>query len=1535
VFEKLEDRKMLASITEDAGVVTVFGSSLDDVIVVASDDSIGTNISINAGQSGAIFAVFNNLLISEILVYGGNGNDAIYSSSPLTKKIFGHGGDDILRGSAGVDLIFGNDGNDRIIGNAGNDRLVGGNGDDIIIGGAGADTLEGGAGNDRLSGNSDSDSLVGGGGDDILYGGAGADVLLGGTEADRLFGQQGDDVLFGHGGDDFIYGGEGRDNLSGGPGVDWISGGENADTLSGGSGDDRLLGGDGNDDLTGGGGIDRIDGNFGDDVFTEDGLDIFADIGGGDRDRIRFGSVGETVFSHVYDNGYIDIYGTNLSEDIRIFSDQVTINGTSIPLDVTNAGFVRVFGLSGNDDIRVVGSARSSSAYELAGGDGDDILIAGAGDDSLNGGSGNDVVIGSDGDDRYVFAGAEDLGNDYISDRQGSNSVDFSFLELGVGVNFNLEGREYQNVARNAADGRKLNIRLDYGPTTTFQHVFGSAYDDYLEGSSGGYSGGRGDDTYRIGQFGVTIFESLDEGYDTLDFSGANFTAPIDLTDSWASSAEIERVLGSENKDIITGNQYTKEVVGGGGDDTYRFTPDFRYEDVFIIEDVGSGNDTFDFSQSDEPLNIDLRLAPDIENIIGTNFHDTIVGNANNNRLLGGSGNDHLQGLIGDDRLEGQEGIDIYVVNSNENDTVTDDSIGEVLFESGYDGDGDGLTAAEEVEIGTDPEKFDSDGDLLGDGFENGSDNLDPTQENDPFGDFDGDGLTELQEQIYSTDPDSSDSDGDGTSDFDEIEQGSDPNDSEDGGLEPRFEDVTELLLTVGDHSGSHSERYDLRVGPVLHQATVFGKVEDGTYTLERGKSHEVQIIHRGSNLDTPDYDYTAKIELPDLSQSLVILEDQEEILGVEDDSSDLFAVRGKTATVHLPQVDLDVINVDGSEVTDEKEDVFGGFLQPVPEDVNQSRELTELKIHKVDSPVAGHTQLIFNGSQVRIWKDRNRTEEVFTRNTEFDGAVDHSVFVESLFESNDHKVLFIRAKFEVDNVDVGSQFTVFPGEVQDRIKLITLSFDLDIDSNNNDGFNLPEDDKYSEELEDNEYGLGKLVFKSSNQQGDNDTEIVDQFTPVVIRLPAGIDPDENDLKVRFDFDPIASGIFWVWTKDKNENPIDQEVGQGGDRIFVEGEYSLADLNYDSATGEIVFYVDGKAVSLGATLAELENSVGRTNLFIKATLVIDDDGAATDVLTDEVKFLVVQDRHFFTALQQREEVRGELTARGVYGVNDVPSDLKDFSLKRLSKEELDDLELGNEAKQLLYNEQFLVTSGFKAALYQDYLAPEDETYIVAFAGTDPSAVDIIDDIRQGLGLSSPQYASAIRLADLLNDAEEITNLTFSGHSLGGGLASAAAVVTGFHALTYNAAGLSTDTLYRRNLAGKVLEINGQNIEIVPGSIARYQNAAGLIDAYYVDFDALSNFQDFAPGIVSALGTRHLMDGPYDRAMGAVAVASVTASFFSVGLGGAILANTAGASLMGLSHVGDAVLHGLLVDETNEIDLLGYFVGSDYPVFSGE
>jgi len=46
-------------------------------------------------------------------------------------------------------------------------------------------------------------------------------------------------------------------------------------------------------------------------------------------------------------------------------------------------------------------------------------------------------------------------------------------------------------------------------------------------------------------------------------------------------------------------------------------------------------------------------LATDMENVIGTDYNDTITGNANSNELVGGIGDDTLNGLAGDDVLEG------------------------------------------------------------------------------------------------------------------------------------------------------------------------------------------------------------------------------------------------------------------------------------------------------------------------------------------------------------------------------------------------------------------------------------------------------------------------------------------------------------------------------------------------------------------------------------------------------------------------------------------------------------------------------------------------------------------------------------------------------------------------------------------------------------------------------------------------------------------------------------------------------------------
>lgn len=116
------------------------------------------------------------------------------------------------------------------------------------------------------------------------------------------------------------------------------------------------------------------------------------------------------------------------------------------------------------------------------------------------------------------------------------------------------------------------------------------------------------------------------------------------------------------------------------------------------------------------------------------------------------------------------------------------------------DTDGDGLTDGDEVnEYGTDPLKEDSDDDGLTDGDEVNSYNTDPlaadtdgdgledgTEVNeyrtDPtMADSDNDGLNDYEElKEYNSDPNNRDSDGDGISDADEVANGTDPNDSSD-----------------------------------------------------------------------------------------------------------------------------------------------------------------------------------------------------------------------------------------------------------------------------------------------------------------------------------------------------------------------------------------------------------------------------------------------------------------------------------------------------------------------------------------------------------------------------------------------------------------------------------------------------------------------------------------------------------------------------------------------------------------------------------
>jgi RHS repeat-associated protein len=102
-------------------------------------------------------------------------------------------------------------------------------------------------------------------------------------------------------------------------------------------------------------------------------------------------------------------------------------------------------------------------------------------------------------------------------------------------------------------------------------------------------------------------------------------------------------------------------------------------------------------------------------------------------------------------------------------------------------------------------------------------------------------------------------------------------------------------------------------------------------------------------------------------------------------------------------------------------------------------------------------------------------------------------------------------------------------------------------------------------------------------------------------------------------------------------------------------------------------------------------------------------------------------------------------------------------------------------------------TGFKSALYERTVSGKTE-YTYATGGTDLTSVkDWKNNATQEFGLSEQYDQSVKNAGDLKNVLPKGAELTFTGHSLGGGLAEANAIITGDKAITFNAAGVSIFT----------------------------------------------------------------------------------------------------------------------------------------------
>ena len=121
--------------------------------------------------------------------------------------------------------------------------------------------------------------------------------------------------------------------------------------------------------------------------------------------------------------------------------------------------------------------------------------------------------------------------------------------------------------------------------------------------------------------------------------------------------------------------------------------------------------------------------------------------------------------------------------------------------DTSLDRDSDALSNLEEYQLGTQANYFDSDGDGLPDGWEH-QHGLDLLTPNPLDLDTDGDGLDLFDEYLNGTDPNNNDSDGDATNDQEEVDQGSDPTNGDDGGNPPPADTTRDVKFGIyGDYA--------------------------------------------------------------------------------------------------------------------------------------------------------------------------------------------------------------------------------------------------------------------------------------------------------------------------------------------------------------------------------------------------------------------------------------------------------------------------------------------------------------------------------------------------------------------------------------------------------------------------------------------------------------------------------------------------------------------------------------------------------------
>jgi ELWxxDGT repeat protein len=138
--------------TVSSGVLRVFGSDLDDDILVArrADKPSYLAVSINGFRTTFLASSVRKIQID--LLRGDDRGIVDETAGAITApvSIFGGLGNDVLQGASGRDTLYGGEGDDTLYGMGERDHLFGEFGRDRLLGGPGSDILWGGVASDTF-----------------------------------------------------------------------------------------------------------------------------------------------------------------------------------------------------------------------------------------------------------------------------------------------------------------------------------------------------------------------------------------------------------------------------------------------------------------------------------------------------------------------------------------------------------------------------------------------------------------------------------------------------------------------------------------------------------------------------------------------------------------------------------------------------------------------------------------------------------------------------------------------------------------------------------------------------------------------------------------------------------------------------------------------------------------------------------------------------------------------------------------------------------------------------------------------------------------------------------------------------------------------------------------------------------------------------------------------------------------------------------------------------------------------------------------